>query len=108
MTDWLGLTFARPSALWLLALLPLFVVVGLAFGVRRRGLPRAALPLRVLTIALLTLALAEPLLTEGGGASSTVFVLDRSKSISDGTADQLNRWLSEALDEAGSNDRAAV
>jgi Ca-activated chloride channel family protein len=108
MTDWLGLTFARPSALWVLLLLPVVLVLGLTMGVRRRGLPRAALPLRVAVIALLTIALAEPLLTEGGGASSTVFVIDRSKSISDGTASGIDSWLSSALDEAGSNDKAAV
>ncbi len=108
MTDWLGLTFARPSALWVLLLLPVVAVLGLTMGVRRRGLPRAALPLRIGVIALLTIALAEPLLTEGGGASSTVFVIDRSKSISDGTASGIDQWLSSALDEAGSNDRAAV
>lgn len=108
MTDWIGLTFARPSALWVLLLLPVVAVLGLTFGVRRRGLPRAALPLRIAIIALLTFSLAEPLLTQGGGATSTVFVIDRSKSISDGTASGIDQWLSSALDEAGSNDRAAV
>ncbi|MEA2595081.1 MAG: hypothetical protein QOF01_1550 [Thermomicrobiales bacterium] len=108
MTDWLGITFARPSALWILVLVPVVAILGLVMGVRRRGLPRAALPLRIAVIALLTFALAEPLLTEGGGAASTVFVVDRSKSISDSTASGIDQWLSSALDEAGGNDRAAV
>ena len=47
MTDWLGITFARPSALWILALVPVVAILGLVMGVRRRGLPRAALPLSV-------------------------------------------------------------
>jgi Ca-activated chloride channel family protein len=108
MTDWLGITFARPSALWLLALLPVFALVGVLFGVRRRGLPRAALPLRMGVIALLAITLAEPMLTQRGGAASTVFVVDRSKSISSDTADQIDSWLASALDDAGANDRAAV
>ena len=108
MTDWLGLTFARPSALWILALLPVFAALGVLLGVRRRGLPRAALPLRMGVIALLAIALAEPLLTKGGGATSTVFVVDRSKSVSSDTAGQIDSWLTSALDDAGESDRAAV
>lgn len=108
MTDWLGLTFARPAALWFLLLVPVVAGLGLVFGVRRRGVPRAALPLRVAVIALLALALAEPLLTQGGGTASTVFVIDRSRSINDSTASSINGWVSNALDGAGTNDRAAV
>jgi Ca-activated chloride channel family protein len=108
MANWLGLTFAHPSALWVLLIAPVIGILGLVFGVRRRGLPQAALPLRLGVIVLLTLALAEPMLTEGGGATSTVFVVDRSKSISDGTAGDIDRWLSSALAEAGGGDRAAV
>jgi Mg-chelatase subunit ChlD len=108
MADWLGITFAHPSALWVLLLVPVIGVLGFVLGVRRRGLPRAALPLRLGVIVLLTLALAEPLLTQGGGAASTVFVVDRSKSISDGTAAGVDQWISSALGKAGSGDRAAV
>ncbi|HEY7035553.1 MAG TPA: VWA domain-containing protein [Thermomicrobiales bacterium] len=108
MSNWIGLTFAHPSALWLLLLVPVIGILGLVLGVRRRGLPPAALPLRLGVIVLLTLALAEPLLTEGGGAASTVFVVDRSKSISDGTASGVDQWISSALAKAGSGDRAAV
>jgi hypothetical protein len=52
--------------------------------------------------------LAEPLLTQGGGTASTVFVIDRSRSINDATSSSVTDWVSNALDSAGTNDRAAV
>jgi len=108
MTDWLGLTFARPAALWLLLMVPVVAALGLIFGVRRRGLARAALPLRIAVITFLSISLAEPLLTQGGGTTSTVFVIDRSRSINNSTTASISEWVSNALDGAGSNDRAAV
>ncbi|MBA3336131.1 MAG: VWA domain-containing protein [Chloroflexia bacterium] len=103
-----GLTFARPEALWLLALTPLFVLSGLVFGVRRRGLPRVAVWLRLLVITGLALALADPLLTHGGDAVSTVFVVDRSRSLTERTGEEIDTWLAAALAAAGETDRAAI
>lgn len=108
MTEWLGLTFARPSALWILLAIPVIAVAGIVFGVRRRGMPPAAVWLRVAVVALLAISLAEPLLTKGSGATSTVFVVDRSRSISDETARQIENWIASALGDAGGQDRAAV
>ncbi|MDQ3043605.1 MAG: hypothetical protein M3R06_00430, partial [Chloroflexota bacterium] len=82
-----GLTFARPEALWLLALVPLFALSGWVFGVRRRGLPRLAIWLRVVVIAGMALTLADPLLTRGGKAVTTVFVVDRSRSLTERTSE---------------------
>jgi len=104
----LGLTFARPAALWLLATLPLFALVGIALGLRRRRLPRAALALRLAVVTLLTVTLAEPLLTSGAGAVSTVFVVDRSGSVTDPTVAAANGWVAAALREAGVGSRAAI
>src|SRR5688572_29086751 len=103
-----GLAFVRPAVLWLLVLLPVFLALGWAFGVRRRGMPRAALWLRLAVIGCLVFALAEPLLTTGGGAVSTVFVVDRSLSLSNETNAQVNGWVREALAGAGGVDRAAI
>ncbi len=104
----LGLAFARPAALWFLAALPLFALSGALLGVRPRRLTRAALVLRLLVVALLSLALAEPLLTSGAGAVSTVFVVDRSSSLTDPTSAAANAWVADALAGAGLTDRAAV
>jgi Mg-chelatase subunit ChlD len=104
----LGLTFARPVALWLLAAVPLFFAAGWLLGVRRRALPRAALWLRLLVVGGLVFAIAEPLLTTGGGAVSTVFLVDRSQSLAAGTGDQVNGWVSDALVGADAVDRAAI
>ena len=104
----MALTFARPAALWLLAALPLFALLGLWLGVRRRRLPRAALALRLAVVALLVVGVAEPLLTSGADASSTVFVVDRSRSLADDTAAAANAWVADALAAAGATDRAAV
>lgn len=107
MTD-STLTFARPEALWLLLALPLFAAVGVWLGVRRRRLPRAALALRLAVVALLALAIAEPLLASGANAASTVFVVDRSRSLADDANSAANAWVGDALAEAGVADRAAV
>ncbi len=73
-----GLTFARPAAFWLLAALPLLALLGVWLGVRRRRLPRTALWLRLAVVTLVVVALAEPLLTTGADAASTVFVVGQA------------------------------
>ena len=102
----LGLTFARPLALWLLLAVPLAVAAGLGFGKRR--LPRRAVWLRAVTLTLLALAVAEPLLTTGGGTSSTVFIVDRSRSIESAAADDATDWVNSAIGDTGRSARAAV
>jgi hypothetical protein len=91
-----GFAFARPAALWLLAALPLFALLGLLLGVRRRRLPRLALWLRLATVALLVVGLAGPLLTTGADAASTVLVVDRSRSLGD-DAPRLSTGLKATL-----------
>jgi hypothetical protein len=106
MSD-LGLSFARPQALWLLLLIPVVALLGYRFG-RRRGVKPPATWLRVASVALLGLALAEPMVSVEDTSSSTVFVIDRSSSLNAGTASSITEWVNEALDSAGSSDRAAV
>ncbi|MGH2558579.1 MAG: VWA domain-containing protein [Thermomicrobiales bacterium] len=108
MDDLFGLTFARPDALWLLLAAPLFALAAILFGARKDDLPRLVIPLRVLIVALLVVTLAEPLMTSGAGAVNTVFVVDRSRSITDQTSSQINTWIEDALGEADAGDRAAV
>lgn len=108
MADLFGITFARPAALWICVALPLIAVLGWALGVYRRGMPRLALLLRLVVISLLAVSLAQPLLASGGNAVSTVFVVDRSKSLTDPTGARLNTWINAALQGAGSGERAAI
>lgn len=104
----MSLTFAHPTALWLLLLAPLVALAGFRFGVRSRRLARAAVVLRALVVACLALTLAQPLLSSGGAAASTVFVVDRSRSLTEATDDAATDWVNSALKDASSNDRAAV
>lgn len=104
----MSMTFARPEALWLLAALPVLALAGLLFGVRQRRLPAVVLGLRAAIVGLLILGLAEPLLASGGQATSTVFVVDRSRSLAGDTQSAANRWITDALASAGAGNRAAI
>ena len=103
------LVWARPDALWLLALVPLVIVTGVWLGVRRGRLSPTALVLRALVVVFLALALAEPLIASGSGAGGAVFVVDRSASISAEARDTADRWLEDAFagcaDDAPRRDR---
>ncbi|MCO5222430.1 MAG: VWA domain-containing protein [Thermomicrobiales bacterium] len=101
------ITFARPGWLWLLAFVPVIVLIGYLAG-RRRGMNPASIWLRGAAVALLVLTLAEPLWSSGSAAPATVLVIDRSASLSNATTSSLVDWLNTALGQAGSSDRAAV
>lgn len=103
-----SLTFARPEALWLLATLPVFALLGFWLGTRRRRLAKRVIGVRLIVVALLALGLAEPLLTTDDAVTSTVFVVDRSRSLGDDTAAATAAWVTDALAEAGAADRAAI
>ncbi|MDQ3410970.1 MAG: VWA domain-containing protein [Chloroflexota bacterium] len=102
------MTLARPEALWLLAALPLIALAGVWFGWRLGRMMRPVLLLRVIIVALLVLGLAEPLLATGGQASSTIFVVDRSRSLAGDSQTAANRWITDALGSAAPGSRAAI
>lgn len=104
----MALTFARPELLWLLALVPLLALAGVLFGVRPGRMPGVVVGLRVVIGALLIVGLAEPLLAAGGQESSTIFVMDRSRSLAGDTQSVANQWVMDALAGAGAGQRAAV
>lgn len=104
----LGITFVRPGVLWLLLATPVVLVLGLWLGSGRGRLPRSAVFLRALTVALLAITLAQPLTSSGGDARSTIFVVDRSRSTTEGASGDVERWVNEALRSAGSADQAAI
>ena len=102
----MSISFARPEALWLFILVPLLLGAGL-FWRHRTGRPaRSPLMLRATIVVLLLLGLAEPLLATSTGAGTTIFVLDRSRSLAPDTRATADRWLRDAL--AGGDGRAAV
>jgi Ca-activated chloride channel family protein len=103
-----SLVWARPDALWLLALVPLFAVWGFWLGVRRGRLQPAMLIWRLAVVALLAVGLAEPLVASGAAGGGVVFMLDRSASIDDESKDAAERWLNDALAAAPETRRAAV
>lgn len=102
------LDLANPRALWLLLLLVPVGLAGWRWGVKRRRFDRVALWLRLGAMALLALALAQPLLASGSTAASTVFVVDRSRSLGGDAAEAADGWLRDALAGAGGDDRAAI
>jgi Ca-activated chloride channel homolog len=103
----LALALTRPAALWLLAIVPVALVIGLRFA-RSRGIAPRVVWLRVALFALLVLAASDPLLTTSDRSSTTLLVIDRSSSIDVAHAAEVESWLGDALDAAESSDRAAV
>jgi Ca-activated chloride channel family protein len=103
-----SLVWARPDALWLLALLPLFAVTGIWLGIRRGRLQPVALVWRLAVVTLLAVGLAEPLIASGSASGGAVFVVDHSASIDAEAHDAADRWLTDALAAAQPTQRAAI
>ena len=103
-----SLVWARPDALWLLALVPLFALTGIWLGTRRGRLSRVALLWRLAVVTLLTLGLAEPMIASGSATGGVVFVVDHSDSIGAEARDAADRWLRDALSAAPATQRAAI
>ncbi|MDF3043011.1 MAG: hypothetical protein K0Q71_5717, partial [Thermomicrobiales bacterium] len=103
-----SLVWARPDALWLLALVPIFALTGIWLGIRRGRLQRVALLWRLAVVALLVVGLAEPLIASGSATGGAVFVVDRSDSIGVEARDAADRWLRDALGAAPPTRRAAI
>jgi Ca-activated chloride channel family protein len=106
--DVTSLVWARPDALWLLTLVPLFALTGIWLGTRRGRLPRVALLWRLAVVTLLALGLAEPMIASGSATGGVVFVVDHSDSISAEARDAADRWLRDALSAAPATQRAAI
>jgi Mg-chelatase subunit ChlD len=59
-------------------------------------------------LGFLIASLAEPLLAGSGAASTTVFLIDRSTSVTSNRDSGVDGWLREALASAGESDNAAI
>lgn len=101
------LAFARPWVWWLIILVPVVVAGGALLGRGRRTTRWSSL-LRTVTLALLVISLTGPLMVQGSRQTTTVFVVDRSESIPQASADAANQWVQNALAAADTGDSAAV
>lgn len=96
-------TFTRPLALLLLALLPVIIV-----SARRRATPRTAAALRAVVLAVLIAALAGPSVPGLGGGQHVIFVLDLSDSISAASRQDAVRFLRDAAGHRRGGDRIGL
>ncbi len=105
----MSLLFLSPNLLWLLLLLPLIWLVALASSRRTRGAQRwGSVALRsVATIALIG-ALAGAQLIAPPTNGTTIFLLDRSDSISPAQRASAEAYVADALKAMPPDDRAAI
>ncbi|CAA9561924.1 MAG: hypothetical protein AVDCRST_MAG43-1992 [uncultured Thermomicrobiales bacterium] len=96
--------FAHSWILWLIPGVVILVMITASWG----GVSRAPAILRALVLALLLTSLAGPMISQGASEVTTVFVVDRSTSIQDGSADAAQAWVNEALANADVDDSAAI
>jgi uncharacterized membrane protein len=105
----IGIDFNHPLAFALLALLPVFVLID-RYGHRARSTARryTSLAIRLLGVTLLATALAGPVVYTGIDTLSTVFLLDRSASVSPAQQQAAVAWVQQAIQAKRTTDRAAV
>ena len=102
------LTLTHRWPLLLLLLVPLIAVVSWKVRDPKAAARRRVVLLRSATLIAVILALTEPLLARNAQATTTIFVVDRSTSVT-ANADMIApNWLADALGGAGSNDNAAI
>jgi uncharacterized membrane protein len=105
----MSLEFLRPLALGLFLLVAAFLLID-RIGLRARSAARRAamLTVRLIGFVLLVLALAEPVLWSSADTLSTVFLVDRSASVSGAQQQQEVGWVEQAIQSKRANDRVAV
>jgi Ca-activated chloride channel homolog len=100
--------FGDERALLLLALIPIIGFMSWRVTWRSRHLRRSVLLLRMGMLGFLIVSLAEPLLSSSGAASTTVFLIDQSTSVTSNRDSSVNAWVQDALAGAGKSDNAAI
>ena len=105
----MGFEFTRPVALVLLIVLAGFVLID-RLGIHARTPTRRfiVLGLRLLAGTLLILALAAPVVWTGADTLSTVFLIDRSASVSANDQQQTLAWIKSAIAAKRPTDQAAI
>ena len=104
-----GFTFLQPLLLVLLLLVPL---LWRSARTRMRNVPsgqrRATFWVRSVIAVCLVLALTEPILSTRSPSLQVTFLVDRSRSISDGQSQWMQEWLDRAQAVLGPDDRASI
>lgn len=105
----MGIAFTYPIALSLLILVVAFVLIDRhGLRVRSRGRRYLLLGIRILSFSAIVMALANPVVWTGANTLSTVFLLDRSASVSPATQQKAVSWIQQAIQSKRRTDRAAV
>jgi Ca-activated chloride channel homolog len=100
--------FGNERILVLLLLVPIVGFLSWRATWKSRHLRRSVLLLRMGMLGFLIASLAEPLLAGSGAASTTVFLIDKSTSVTSNRDSGVDAWLGEALASAGESDNAAI
>lgn len=102
------MSFTNPNALLLLALLPLFVVVGWPRLAHRRLRDSVSLVMRLLLMVLLIVALSGIQVQRVADKLAVVFLLDGSDSVPPAMQSAAVDYVRRAADAMGEKDQAAV
>ncbi|MGI8485664.1 MAG: VWA domain-containing protein [Thermomicrobiales bacterium] len=102
-----NLVFARGWFLWFLVFVPIVVYLLTRWGRKRRA-SKITSWLRTSILALLVISLAGPLLAFNGQQVTTIFAIDHSNSIQQESSDAANTWVTQAIENAGSDSAAAI
>lgn len=102
------MSFTNPNALWLLLLMPIFVVVGWPRLTYRRVRDTISLIIRLLIVVLLVLGLAGVQIERAANRLAVVFLIDVSDSVSPEMQSAALDYVRRASDAMGRNDQAAV
>ncbi len=102
------MSFTNPSALWLLLLLPVFVVMGWPRLAYRRLRDTLSLIIRLVIVALLVLGLAGIQIERAANRLAVVFLIDVSDSVSPEQQSAALDYVRRASEAMGRNDQAAV
>ena len=105
----MGFEFTRPLALGLSIVLVAFVLIDRT-GIHARSKTRryVALGLRLFAGALIVLALAEPVVWTSNDRLSTVFLIDRSASVTAAQQQNALDWIMSAVGTKRATDQAAI
>src|SRR5438105_15525499 len=102
------MSFSNPLALVLLLAVPYFAWLGWPRIAYRRPRDSASLLLRLAIVILLVLALAGVQVVQSADKLSTVFLIDASDSIDSSAHAQAEKYVRDAMNQMGSEDRAGI
>ena len=104
----MSLSWARPELLFWILIVPVVIILPPLLLRRRLRLIAARPALRAAILTLLVVALAGPMMLRTGAESTTLFLVDRSGSVQDGSSDAAQQWMQDAIDTAGPDDAVMI